>query len=138
MPIKIIIAENHGSLRGFLVNLVKEFSPNAEVDVVSGGDDLVKKAYSGNYNIVFTDNNMPPGILGTKAIGYIREFDKEVPIYMVAFEQGFGGHDSLRRELKGLRAELIPKDDVRALTERVRAILYNYQKNQNKSEQLLK
>lgn len=57
---------------------------DVEFDVASSGEELVGKVHSGHYDLVFTDNQMPPGIHGLLAICQIREQDTKTPIYMVS------------------------------------------------------
>lgn len=53
-------------------------------DVASSGEELVGKVRSNQYDLVFTDNQMPPGIHGLLAICQIREQDTRTPVYMVS------------------------------------------------------
>jgi len=84
---KVIIAEDHKEVRKRLVEMI--FSQGIEIDEVDNGSKLVEKVKFGEYNLILTDNKMPI-MDGLNAIIKIREFNKEVPIYLLSFESDKG------------------------------------------------
>ena len=90
MTKKVIIAEDFAPLRNaylFQIELMKEdkiLPADLEVECVANGESLIEKVKNEKYLLILTDNDMPPGITGLEAIKKIREFDKDVPIYMIS------------------------------------------------------
>lgn len=69
---RIIIAEDDPNLRKLYRMSVETFIPDGVIDEVNNGSDLVTRVVEGNYDLVLTDNNMPPGLSGLEAIRQIR------------------------------------------------------------------
>ena len=84
---KVIIAEDHKEVRKRLVEMI--FSQGIEIDEVDNGSKLVEKVKFGEYHLILTDNKMLI-MDGLNAIIKIREFNKEVPIYLLSFESDKG------------------------------------------------
>ncbi|MBI2142489.1 response regulator transcription factor [Candidatus Woesearchaeota archaeon] len=83
MTKKIILADDDAYVREALVPLIHHTVPGVEVVQVTNGRDLVARVRDGGFALVLTDNNMPD-VGGLEAIREIREFDSEVPVYMLS------------------------------------------------------
>ena len=88
MPKKILWADDNKNFRETMIFLVERYCSrqgiDAEFDEASSGEELVEKVSAHQYDLVFTDNQMPPGIHGLLAIPQIRERDQRTPIYMIS------------------------------------------------------
>ncbi len=84
MSKKVIVAEDHDSLREAYVGWFELNFDGVELEAVPDGEQLVERVRNGGYSVVLTDNEMGSGINGLEAIRRIREFDKTVPIYMLS------------------------------------------------------
>jgi len=82
MPEKIIIAEDHAEIIGYLERLISRRF-DVEVDTVSDGKPLVERVRNGAYSVVLTDNRMLE-LSGPQATREIREFNQDVPIIMLS------------------------------------------------------
>ncbi len=81
---RIIIADDYEEMKYFLAETVSLFDRDAIIETVSTGEDLVKKVKHASYDLILTDNDMGKGIYGIEAIRQIREFNKEVTLYMIS------------------------------------------------------
>ena len=88
MTQKILWADDNQTFRETMIASLEMYCSRQGIDVefdeASNGEELVKKVSTNPYNLVFTDNQMPPGIHGLLALRQIRENDKKTPIYMVS------------------------------------------------------
>jgi len=84
--IKIIIADDEESVRKLLSRYINGFVKDAEVDEVDDGIPLVEKVRNNNYDLVITDNSMKK-MNGLESIKKIREFNAEIPIYMISADE---------------------------------------------------
>jgi DNA-binding response OmpR family regulator len=80
----IIIAEDYPSLRNSYKMIIKSILSDIQIDEVETGEDLVKKVKENNYSFIITDNKMKGELNGLSAIKEIREFNKEIPIYLLS------------------------------------------------------
>jgi CheY-like chemotaxis protein len=83
MPKFIVAEDNANARRAYVLNIKLNLS-GATVDEALTGEELVEKVRKGKYDVIFTDNEMVPGMDGIRAIENIRTFDKSTPIYMVS------------------------------------------------------
>ena len=82
---KVIIADDRESWRETYKDIVEDTGLDVEVDEVATGEELVEKVLAGNYDLVITDYDMPPGVLnGVEALGKIRAAGVETPIYVIS------------------------------------------------------
>ena len=84
---KIIIAEDFPSQRKIYRKVIEHYKKDFQIDEVENGSELVKKVKENNYDIIFTDQNMPGGINGLSAVKRIREFNKKVQIYLISDDE---------------------------------------------------
>jgi CheY-like chemotaxis protein len=82
--LRILYAEDYPALQKMMMLVLQE--RYTEVVAVSSGQELLNILNSSNYNfdLVITDNSMPPGISGVEAIRRIREKNKEILIIMMS------------------------------------------------------
>jgi len=83
MSKRAIVADDRETCTAARVAMINAFAPGTQVDVVGDGRELVDKVRTNNYDLAFTDNEMPV-MGGLEAIKEIRIFDKVLPIYMIA------------------------------------------------------
>ena len=87
MTKKVIWAEDVDTFRMTIVDILKDYCSGAgievNVDEASNGRELVEKVLGTNYDLIFTDHQMPE-VDGLQAIAQIREHNKTVPVYMVS------------------------------------------------------
>lgn len=80
---KILLADDHNVLRKGLILILNKAFPNAEVEEVSDGMDLIKKVVKAEWNIIITDISMP-GLSGIEAIKQIKEMTATTPILVLS------------------------------------------------------
>ncbi|HLC91051.1 MAG TPA: response regulator [Candidatus Nanoarchaeia archaeon] len=93
---KVIVADDYPSWRGTYVSLVKNAFPDAQVDAVETGSDLVERVLQGDYSLVISDNDMEEKGAGLKSLQKIRGSGNNVPFYLVSA----GGSDVVRNALR--------------------------------------
>ena len=83
---KVIIADDRDNWREEYARVIKgTIDSDLEIDEVATGEELVERVLSGNYDLILTDYDMPPGILnGVEAVGKIRGAGVETPIYVIS------------------------------------------------------
>ena len=88
MAKKILWADDNEPFRQTQLFVLKRYCSREKLDVefdeASTGEELVEKVLGNSYDLVFTDNQMPPGMHGLLALVQIREKDSAAPIYMVS------------------------------------------------------
>jgi CheY-like chemotaxis protein len=127
MDKKIIVAEDNKDLRETYVMFIESYVDNVSIDSVSNGADLVEKVKNENYSLIFTDNDMPPGISGLESIKQIREFDKKTPIYMISGSKS--KEDATYKQKTVLECGgngFIDKDDIMNLSKQIKEVVLKY------------
>ena len=85
---RIAYAEDLQPLRELYVErfreILRKHGINADIDEAVDGRELGKLVVTGDYDLVFTDIDMP-NIPGTIAIDYIRTHCPDIPIYVLAY-----------------------------------------------------
>lgn len=118
----VIIADDNDKVRKTYARAVKHFSGGAEVDEVGDGASLVEKVRERDYDLIFTDNDMPR-MSGLFAIARIREFNANVPICMISGDDP----DKTRQAAMDAGAtDYIDKGDYEHFTERLREVVKKY------------
>ena len=79
---RILVADDEETLRSGIVMVINSCYATLAIDTVENGKDLVARAKTVDYDVIFTDNSMPR-MTGLAAIPKIRKFS-EVPIYLVS------------------------------------------------------
>lgn len=79
----MILAEDDRALREGLERFIKLRVTDVDIETVEDGKPLVARVREGGYSLVLTDNQMTY-VDGLEAIRQIREFDQQVPIYMLS------------------------------------------------------
>lgn len=105
MTKKIIVADDDNFFRDSIAELVRDKYPTVEIETVDDGKPLVEKVRNGGYSFVLTDNNMPV-IKGVEAVRQIRQYDKDVPIYLMSSSQD---PDTVRGALRAGATDFIYK-----------------------------
>ena len=87
MAKQVMIADDDKNYRETIFAQMEYFcdkqSISAEFHEASNGKELVDSVRAHRYDLIFTDNIMPE-LHGLLAIKQIRDFDKDVPIYMLS------------------------------------------------------
>ncbi len=84
----------------------KRASPDVDIEYISDGEELVRRARNGGYSMITTVNWLNEQGDGLEAIRRIRVFDREVPIYMVT------GSDVRDQALEAGATDFIAKEDL--------------------------
>lgn len=82
--VKAIVAEDNIDWRKKNIGAIRIAAPDAEIEQVETGEDLVAKVLSGNFSLVVSDINMGSQIDGLEATRRIRKAGQTVPIVIVA------------------------------------------------------
>lgn len=117
MERKVIIADDNEDSRTVYASMIANRVGDVEVVQVAEGGSLVEKVRGGGFSLVLTDNEMPPGMDGLKAIRTIRQFDDRTPIYMIsgsevgeeAIKAGANGYIEKGRNVAADLKEVIAK-----------------------------
>jgi CheY-like chemotaxis protein len=105
----VIIAEDNKSVRESYKLWIE--GGGITIDEVENGSALVEKVKENDYSLILTDNNMPGGINGLKAIAEIRKFNKNIPIYLLcSVDEGEAAYLRKNLEKYGIN-EFIDKGD---------------------------
>lgn len=80
---RILYAEDSESLRKTLGFLLRR--KGHEVDEVASGNELLNRLESGTYDLVISDNDMPPGMSGLMVLGRIRADDRYRQLPFILF-----------------------------------------------------
>ena len=84
---KVIVADDDKDFRETQIAVLRRFCRNKEIDAefdeASDGEELVNKVLQSQYDLIFTDNEMPK-INGLRAIKELREKGQAIPIYMIS------------------------------------------------------
>ena len=71
-------------IRREYVWVISQMGFDVEIDEAATGEELVERVLVGNYDLIFTDNRMPPGeMTGMEAIQTIREAKIDTPAYVI-------------------------------------------------------
>ncbi len=72
MAKRFLWADDNKTFRESMIVLLGRYCSRQGIDVefdeASSGDELVEKVIGGSYDLVFTDNQMPPGMHGLLAL----------------------------------------------------------------------
>ncbi len=80
---QVLMAEDEPGTRMKYSALLKAKRPNIQLTTVESGEDLIHKAKDKRYDLIMTDNMMAGKVHGIQAIRDIRQFNREVPIYLI-------------------------------------------------------
>jgi len=80
---RMIMADDDSHARDALADYMRSSMPHVYVEQVADGNQLVERVRNHTYDLVLTDNEMQE-LGGLAAIQGIREFNKRVPIIMLA------------------------------------------------------
>jgi CheY-like chemotaxis protein len=80
---RILIADDDKIYRSLLGYILQSSIPQAEIETVANGQDLVELLRCRRYDVVFTDNQMP-NLLGHVAITTVRREGYNNPMYLVS------------------------------------------------------
>ena len=117
----IIIAEDDDKVRETYIRAIRHFS-KTEVEGVSNGRDLVEKVKERDYDLIFTDNDMPL-MSGLFAITQIRGFNSKVPICMVS---GDKIEETMSEAMKIGATDYIDKGDYNNFTANLKNVIGKY------------
>ncbi len=79
---RVLFADDDPLLPRSFRRIVSSYRPDIVVELAVNGQELVTKARSRRYDLIFSDKNMPE-LNGDKAIVEIRRFHPTVPIYFM-------------------------------------------------------
>lgn len=83
MAKKVIIADDDEQWREMHKEVIQRSFPDANIDEVETGTDLVERVLHGDYSLVLSDNNMERTDAGLDALRKIREAGNGVPFYVI-------------------------------------------------------
>lgn len=84
-PLKVLIVDDNDFLRDSFQSLLERFSNfNFEIQQAASGEAAVEMAQKNNFDFIFTDYNMRPGITGAEAIKLIKAIKPGVKIFGVS------------------------------------------------------
>src|SRR3989338_3803390 len=102
----IAIAEDDDILRETYEAMLPRAVPDTKIETFPEGDSLVERVRKGGVSLVFTDHDMPPGSNGITAIRRIREYDANLPVYLMSANK-----DALDMAIKAGATGTIDKRD---------------------------
>jgi CheY-like chemotaxis protein len=106
---KILLADDYLDLVETYAEMIKR-NFGIESDCVSNPSDLVNRAKTGNYSIVFSDNDMQSPMKltndGLRAVSELREAKIKIPFYIIS------GRDIEEEALKAGATGFIRKKDL--------------------------
>ncbi|MDE3235800.1 MAG: response regulator transcription factor [Bacteroidota bacterium] len=80
---KILLADDHNVLRKGLILILSKSFPNAEIEEVSDGVELLKKVVKDTWSVIISDISMP-GLSGIEAIKQIKEIAPHTPVLILS------------------------------------------------------
>lgn len=80
---KVLIADDHAIVRRGLKDILQEGFPLAEIDEVGDADDLLKKVFKQEYDVVISDLSMP-GRSGLEALQQLRQYNSKTPVLILS------------------------------------------------------
>jgi two-component system, NarL family, invasion response regulator UvrY len=80
---RILIADDHAIVRRGLRQILLEEYPSAEIGEAEDAEELVKKAFSGQWNVVICDLNMP-GRSGLDALKQLKQVSPGLPVLIMS------------------------------------------------------
>jgi len=83
--VKVLLGDDQPQVRSTISDLC-EYIIQIEIETFETGEQLVDGAKTGRYDLIVTDFNYGLGINGIEVIRWIREFNPEVPIYLLTGE----------------------------------------------------
>ena len=90
MAICAIVADDEEVIRKMVSGIIRDVAEGISVREVENGRDLTKEVLGGNYDFVFTDNNMEGGN-GLEAVREIRKHNPHIPICMASSDSRWTG-----------------------------------------------
>ncbi len=84
----VIVADDDKFQRKVMERAVRAVDPDAEIDVVDSGGELVDRVLSREYDFVLTDLDMGTSVDGIEATRRIREAGCETPVYLATMSYG--------------------------------------------------
>ncbi|WP_431210192.1 response regulator [Puia sp. P3] len=95
--IKILIADDHEVVRQGLERILQKEYPNALIECVSDGRDIVNKVLQSEWDLVISDLSMP-GKTGIEALEDIRKHYQKLPVLILTM------HPEEQYAMRALRA----------------------------------
>ena len=105
MP-KILIADDHTIVRRGLIQILRDGLPSASIEEVEDGEGLLKKVFTGHWDLVITDLSMP-GRNGLEALTQIKQQVPKLPVLVLSIHSA--DHYSVRA-LKAGASGYLTKD----------------------------
>ncbi len=84
MTTKVIVADDDPGWRRIYADMIKPAFPDAQVDQVETGTDLVAGVLHGDYSLVISGNDMEAKNAGLEALKKIRASGNRIPFYVVS------------------------------------------------------
>jgi DNA-binding NarL/FixJ family response regulator len=81
--LRVLIADDHAIVRRGVKEIILEGFPSAEVVEVADAEELVRKVYKEEWNIVISDLSMP-GRTGLDALQQIRQHSPKLPVLILS------------------------------------------------------
>jgi two-component system, NarL family, invasion response regulator UvrY len=82
MP-RILIADDHTIVRRGLIQILRDGLPSATIEEVEDGEGLLKKVFTGHWDLVITDLSMP-GRNGLEALVQIKQQAPQLPVLVLS------------------------------------------------------
>jgi CheY-like chemotaxis protein len=120
MPLNVLVVDAHKLFREGLCLICTDLGH--EVDSVESGEAAIDKVREGSYGLVFMDYKML-GMDGIEATRRIREFDQEIPVYLVSATDFSGEEETLSKA--GLTGYIDKAGDI---AEKVKPVLEEHDK----------
>ncbi len=79
---RVLLADDEETVRNGLERLIKSIDPSLEVRCVENSEKLVEAAKE-EYDLIYADNRMLPGISGLEAVKKIRGDGINTPIFIM-------------------------------------------------------
>ncbi|MEO8173222.1 MAG: response regulator transcription factor [Sediminibacterium sp.] len=83
---RALIADDHNLVRKGVVRIIADAFPSAEIVDVDGAESLLEQLSNGKWDIIISDNCMPPGETGVDSIRSIKEIAPGTPVIILSMQ----------------------------------------------------
>lgn len=80
---RILIADDHSYVRRGVIQILKDEFPFAEIIEAASGDEMLKAAYGGEFDLIISDLEMP-GKNGLEALEKLKEMKSQIPVLILS------------------------------------------------------
>jgi len=91
--IKILLADDHSAIRQRLKQILLDEYPCSQIEEVADGDGLIKRALSGDWDLIIADISMPD-VSGLEALRHIRVQNPSLPVLLLSIycDEDYASH----------------------------------------------